>query len=164
MPRPKCYFESPIGFETSRSAELEVIMGLIRPVAEPINPFFIVGEDVIQGILETTGEERQSRWNAMALRLYRVIRDEADMGFAFLNGDPPDFGVGCEMGYGFALHDTGHKKFPVVAYRQDHRRSGETDNNLNSMALPPYMETGGSFVDTLEAIPDAIGAAALTLI
>ena len=156
MSRPKCYVESPIGFEPTRQDEYERLLDQLRPVVEPINPFFIAGEEFIPGILQASGDEKLKRWCAMAVRLYRVIRDEADMGFAVLNGEPPDFGVGCELGYGFALHDTGYKKFPVVAYRQDLRQAGETALNINAMALPPFMETGGCFVDKFEGIEPAV--------
>lgn len=156
MQRLKCYVESPIGFEPTRQTEYELILDQLLPVVEPINPFFIAGEEFIPGIMAASGQEKQRRWCAMAVRLYQVIRDEADMGFAVLSGDPPDFGVGCELGYGFALHDIGYKRFPVVAFRQDYRRSGETDNNLNAMALPPYMETGGCFIDKFEDIQPAV--------
>jgi nucleoside 2-deoxyribosyltransferase len=161
--RLKCYVASPLGFEPARQAELEKILDQLRPVVEPINPFFIANEEFIPKIMKASGEEKQKLWCAMAVRLYRVIKDEADMGFAILNGDPPDFGVACELGYGFALHDSGYKKFPMIAYRQDYRRSGETDNNLNSMALPPYLRTGGCFIDSFEAIQPAVKRIAATL-
>lgn len=163
MNRPKCYVESPMGFTPVTNGSYEEVLELLRPVVEPINPFAIAGEKFIPGILEAAGEEKQKRWNEMGKELYRIIKEEADMGFAILNGEPADFGVGCEMGYGYALDDIGYKRFPIVAYREDYRRSGETDNNLNAMALPPYMETGGCFIDSKDQIQEAVGRVALTL-
>ncbi|HUD10436.1 MAG TPA: nucleoside 2-deoxyribosyltransferase [Candidatus Saccharimonadales bacterium] len=163
MSKPKCYVQSPLGFTELTRDPYEDLLDSISPVVEPINPFFIAGNEYIPRIMEATGDQRQALWCLMAVRLYRVMRDEADMALAILVGEPPDFGVGAELGYGFALHDTGFKDFPVVAYRQDYRRAGETDNNLNGMALPPFMLTGGEFVDSLEAIPEALGRVAATL-
>lgn len=162
MSRPKCYVESPIGFTPMTAKLYDELLERLRDEAgiDPINPFFIAGGKHIPGILKATGEERQRRWRNMARELYDVIRFEADMGLAILNGEPADFGVGCEMGYGLALADVGYKPFPLVAYREDYRRSGETDNNLNGMALPPYMDTGGVFVDEYEKIFGAVAGIA----
>lgn len=163
MSRPKCYIESPLGFEPTRSAEYEGFLEQIRKYAEPINPFFIAGEEFIPEITRLTGQEKQERWCDMAVRLYEVIEKEADMGFAILNGEPADIGVGCEMAFGYALHKVGFKKFPIVAYREDFRRAGETENNLNAMLLPPYMRTGGEFISTYPEIQPAIGRVALSI-
>lgn len=156
MSRPKCYVMSPLGFTEITREPYERILENISPVVEPINPFAIAGEQFIPEILEASGPRKQALWCAMAVKLYRTIREDADLGLAILNGEPPDFGVACEIGYGYALHEAGIKPFPLVAYRQDHRRSGETDNNLNAMALPPYMETGGCFVNSLDELRPAL--------
>jgi hypothetical protein len=161
MGRPKCYIESPLGFSPMLEPVYTELIETVREVVEPINPFFIAKEEFIPGIMRASGEEREARWNAMALRLYRVIRGEADMGLAVLNGE--DFGVGCELGYGFALHDTGYKKFPVVVFRDELLRAGETDNNLNAMVLPTYLETGGAFVSDKADLPAALAEIAIKL-
>lgn len=163
MSRPKCYVESPLGFEPARQEEYEKFLDQIRPYAEPINPFFIAGEEFIPDIMQLSGDEKQERWCDMAVRLYEVIQLEAHMGFAILNGEPTDVGTGCEMAFGYALHKLGYKRFPIVAYREDYRRSGETENNLNAMLLPPYMRTGGEFVNRFADIQPAVGRVALIL-
>lgn len=163
MSRPKCYVESPIGFEPRRADEYESYLDQIRPFADPINPFFIAGEEYIPEIMKLSGQEKQERWCDMAVRLYEVIEKEADMGFSILNGEPTDVGTGCEMAFGYALHKIEYKKFPVVAYREDFRRAGETENNLNAMLLPPYMRTGGEFVSQFDDIQSAIGRVAMSL-
>jgi len=163
MSKPKCYIASPLGFEPTRAAEYELFLEQIRPVAEPINPFFIVGQEFIPEILKLSGEEKLERWCDMAVRLYEVIENEADMGFSILNGEPTDVGTGCEMSAGYMLHKVGIKPFPVVAFRDDLRRSGETENNFNAMLLPPYMRTGGEFVSQFNDITAAVSRVAASL-
>ena len=102
--RPKCYVESPLGFEPTRADEYQRCLDEIYYYVEPINPFFIAGGEFIPEILQLTGKEKQERWCDMAVRLYEVIEKEADMGFAILNGEPTDVGTACEMAFGYALH------------------------------------------------------------
>jgi hypothetical protein len=82
----------------------------------------------------------------MAVELYRQIKDEADMVVAVLDGEPPDAGMACEVGYTYALNHVDYKRIPTIVYRNDLRSGGDGELGFNAMFLPPFVETGGAEV------------------
>ncbi len=164
MSKPKCYFAGHLGFsEVTRGWYTELLEESTRFVI-PVDPFAYAGEHHIGGILaENDAQAKKQKWNNMAKELFGLI-ETSDMMVAIIDGEPPDTGMASETGFAYALNYLGHKRLPIIGYRNDLRAGGDGELGFNAMFLPPIMETGGIEVrGSREDLVIAIGSVAGTL-
>lgn len=159
MSKPKCYFASHLGFSEVTRAWYDQLLKEASEFVIVVNPFEYAGKHHIAGILaEQDPVAKKLKWNDMAKDLFAQI-EQSDMMVAIIDGEPPDTGMANETGFAYALNYLGHKKLPIIGYRNDLRSGGDGELGFNAMFLPPIMETGGIEVrgtraDLIAAIQD----------
>lgn len=164
MTKPKCYFAGHLGFSETTRGWYHELLEESKRYTLPIDPFAYADEHHIKDILaERDAEAKKQKWNSMAKDLFRLI-EFSDMMVAILDGEPPDTGTANETGFAYALNYTGHKRIPIIGYRNDLRSGGDGELGFNAMFLPPIMETGGLEVrGSREDLVIAIGNIAATI-
>ena len=136
-PMLRAYVASPYGFaESTRLWYDTVLLPLVARHVEVLDPW-----------AQPLGDETDpvERWLGLGARHLATISERADLVVAGLDQEPADAGTLVELAWAAS------RGLPVIAYRNDLRRSGEEGLRYNLMIGAAVRASGGTEVADLDA-------------
>lgn len=161
MYKKRVYVAGPLGFE---AAGRDFLYGKAIPAIEAagfvaVDPWKLTDPERIKKVVGMPyGQRKRAAWQDLNMTIgannYHAIRD-CDCIAAFLDGPDVDSGTAAEIGCGFAMGK------PIVGYRNDIRVTGDNEGATVNLQVEYFIrESGGSIVDSLEALARELKRAA----